>query len=64
MRGQRWVWDEGEQRSLELLLVVHGVWKDKDGKFWFNDETQANICGPYDTQVECERAAKGYGDSL
>lgn len=59
----RWVQTEDEQAELKLK-ALRGYWKDKDGKFWFNDETGADVCGPYETLAECEAACDEYARTL
>lgn len=60
----RWIQTEKEQEELGLVHAFGSYWMDKHGKFWFNDETQADVCGPFDTLHECKMEAKKYADSL
>lgn len=60
----KWVQTEHDQAELALVFVQECYWKDKEGKFWFNDETQADVCGPFDTLEDCKAACDMYAESL
>lgn len=60
----QWIQSEKGQLALRLTFISNPYWVDKDGKFWFNDETQCDVCGPYDTLEECRKECIRYGRSL
>jgi hypothetical protein len=39
-------------------------WIDRDGHYWFNDETQVDMCGPFDTFEACNRACTEYAATI
>jgi len=60
----KWLQTEREQVELGLVFVQECYWKDQDGKFWFNDETQADVCGPFNTLADCETACTEYAKTI
>ena len=57
----RWYQSE-EERDLGLEYVRPAIWRDKTGRFYFNDETQSDICGPYASIREADEAMTEYAD--
>ena len=43
----RWLDSDMDWMNAGLTHVSGTIWKDRDGKFWFNDEIQTSVCGPY-----------------
>jgi len=60
----KWVQTEREQIELGLEFVQECYWKDQEGNFWFNDETQADVCGPFLTFGECQAACTEYAKTI
>ena len=60
----RWVQTEEEQRALGLVLSSKAIFEDKNGKFWFGDETECDVCGPFDTAREACEAQREYARNL
>jgi len=60
----RWVQDEHEEISLGLIWIEECYWQDKEDKYWFNDEVQVGVCGPYDSLSECKEACIAYAKTL
>jgi len=60
----RWLQTEQEQAELELKLIGECYWRDYQGKFWFNDETDADVCGPFDTLDACKSACTEYAKTI
>lgn len=60
----RWVQNQTEQRLLGLKFIHDCYWQDIDNNYWFNDETQSDIYGPYDTLSQCVLACTEYARSL
>ena len=52
-------WD---QLGLEHIESIY--WQDSADQYWFNDETEANVIGPYDTLELCKEKADEYGKWL
>ena len=63
---QRWVFGNSvEARILNPEGTEHPVIsKDKDGKFWFWDETWMDMYGPFGTIDDCKDEMAEYGQSL
>jgi len=43
---------------------MFGVHQDRDGKWYFWNETYSDKIGPYDTISECKRKSREYVDYL
>lgn len=61
---RKWLTSEQETRDLEIRHCWGSIWQDKNDLFWFNDETQADLYGPYQSSDEAAAAAKRYADEF
>jgi hypothetical protein len=57
----KWLWDD--EWPEDIVYTHHGVWRNAQG-YWFNDESQAGLCGPFITWRSAHQAMRAYAESL
>jgi hypothetical protein len=63
-KNRRWVRDEAMDKLCLEGTGVRNVHKDALGTFWFNDETESQVFGPFDTAQDASEGCGAYAKTI